>query len=167
MYNQQATFHCSQRVLLFLSLLATFAFKDLYKSIGIALTRYSVETQWRNYRVGLVVFLDVLVSHELPRTKQPSVAKENLGYLISCQYSALENIFIVQQPNGMLRKSSCKSTGLWSRVGKTFLFISSLLWWLLLNRGTQVRDPLKRRKALWDECSSFKRQRDLRVFWHF
>lgn len=55
------------------------------------------------------------------------MAKENVEYLISCQYSALENVFIVQQPNGMLRKSSDESMGPWSGEGKSFLFISSLL----------------------------------------
>lgn len=65
---------------------------------------------------------------ELPRAKQPSVAK-NLGYLISCQHSDLGNICIVQQPKGILREYSDENVRLWSGVRVVFFirFISSLI----------------------------------------
>lgn len=72
-----------------------------------------------------MVFLGALTSHELPRTKQPSVAK-NLEYLISCQYSALGNIYTVQQPKGILREYSDGNGRLWSGVELSSLYISSL-----------------------------------------
>lgn len=64
--------------------------------------------------------------HELPRTSQPPVAKRNLEYLI-CQYSALENICIVQQPKGALilnvRSCEVKRYSHWGGLALVFLVL--------------------------------------------
>lgn len=123
-------FYCSQNVLLLLSLLSIFISEGLYRSVGITLSKYNVETGWRNCGVGIMVFLGTLTSHELPRTKQPSVAK-NLEYLISCQYSALGNICIAQQPEGILRECSDENVRQWSESCSLYafhLFFGSCSW---------------------------------------
>lgn len=91
-----------------ISILATSHF--FYISAGIALTKYNVETPWGNDSWNSSVS-GVLASHELPRAKQPSVAKENLEYFISCQYSALGDYL---HSSATQRNLNNESKRLWS-----------------------------------------------------